>query len=297
MKIYDCFTFFNELDLLEIRLNELHDVVDYFVLVEATFTFQNKPKPLYYEENKQRFSTFSSKIIHIVVQNQPDTLLENESLSWTLEKYQRHCIERGLKDSDASDIIMISDIDEIPKREKVIEAVGLLNKYDAILFMQDYFLYYLNMKEKRKEKMLDKFKYFTLSYFGFKKYFTKSISYLGWPGTVMISKSKFENAQATREIWKLNTNFHTKSIRIKPLLKGGWHFSFLGGTEAIIRKLESFAHTEFNTEEFKNPERIEKLLLSNKTILDSGASLEKVNESTLPEYVIRNKDTFAKLFI
>ena len=67
MKVYDCFTFFNEIDLLEIRLNELNDVVDYFVIVEGTQTFQNKPKPSYYLENKKRFKDFESKIIRVEI--------------------------------------------------------------------------------------------------------------------------------------------------------------------------------------------------------------------------------------
>jgi beta-1,4-mannosyl-glycoprotein beta-1,4-N-acetylglucosaminyltransferase len=69
--IFDCFIFFNEFELLEIRLNELNDVVDKFVLVEATKTHQGKDKPLYFEENKKRFSDFSNKMIHIAVSDYP----------------------------------------------------------------------------------------------------------------------------------------------------------------------------------------------------------------------------------
>ena len=72
MKIYDCFNFFNELDLLEIRLNTLKDSVDYFVIVESNVTHSGQFKPLYYEENKERFKSFEDKIIHYVVMNTPN---------------------------------------------------------------------------------------------------------------------------------------------------------------------------------------------------------------------------------
>lgn len=295
--IYDCFTFFNELDLLEIRLNELNEVVDYFVLVEATYTHQNKPKPLYFEDNKERFKAFSHKIIHVKIDEKPDRFIDNENLFWSLEKYQRMGISLGLTQSNESDIIMISDIDEIPKREKVIEATNHLKSNDAVLFMLDYYLYFINTIEKTNHNIFTKYRYFVLSYLGYRKYFTKSINFLGWPGTVMIQKNKFENAQITREIWKSNTNYASKNISVKPILKSGWHFSFLGGTDAIIKKLESFAHNEFNTNEFKDPIRIEKLLLSNKTILENNSTIVKVNDNELPKYVVENKTKFQKLFL
>jgi beta-1,4-mannosyl-glycoprotein beta-1,4-N-acetylglucosaminyltransferase len=67
MKIIDCFTFYNELKLLEYRLNILYNIVDYFIIVEANQTHQGKSKKLYYNENKNRFEKFQDKIIHIVV--------------------------------------------------------------------------------------------------------------------------------------------------------------------------------------------------------------------------------------
>ena len=103
------FLFFNELDLLEIRLNVLNDVVDKFVLVESTQTFNAQPKPLYFEENKERFAKFSDKIIHIVC----DEDFTNEPNPWVIEHKQRLHIARGWKDCQDDDVIMISDADEI----------------------------------------------------------------------------------------------------------------------------------------------------------------------------------------
>jgi len=92
--VYDCFTFFNELDLLELRLHELSHVVDHFVLVEATHTHSNQPKLLYFEENKDRFREFLPKIIHIVVDDSP----QNPEDRWAWDSFQRDAIMRGIKD-------------------------------------------------------------------------------------------------------------------------------------------------------------------------------------------------------
>ena len=92
--IYDCFTFFNELDMLEIRLNVLKDVVDRFVLVEATRTFTNHGKELVYQKNKYRFENFEDRIIHIVVDDFPEY-----KTPWHYESHQRNAILRGLKDA------------------------------------------------------------------------------------------------------------------------------------------------------------------------------------------------------
>src|SRR5271156_187621 len=108
--IYDCFTFFNELELLELRLNELAGVVVKFVLVEATKTFSNKPKPLHFQENRARFAAFENKIIHVVVEDAPDT-----SDAWVIERFQRNAIERGLRGCKPDDWVLVSDLDEIPR--------------------------------------------------------------------------------------------------------------------------------------------------------------------------------------
>lgn len=134
-KIYDCFTFFNELDILEIRLNELDPIVDKFVLVEATKTHTNLDKPLYFKDNKERFSKFLDKIIHVVVDDMP------EGDTWTRERFQRDCIARGLTDCVDGDIIMISDADEIPRMETVRD---YRVEHGPKQFLQQLYYYSLN---------------------------------------------------------------------------------------------------------------------------------------------------------
>src|SRR4030042_3846553 len=108
-RVYDCFTFFNELELLKLCLKEWDQHVDNFVLVEATKTHQNDPKPLYFQENKGRFKNFQEKIIHLIVDDLPGT-----ADPWVNEKFQRNSIMRALADCRWYDIILVSDADEIP---------------------------------------------------------------------------------------------------------------------------------------------------------------------------------------
>ena len=118
-KIYDCFIFSNELDLLEIRLRILNPYVDYFVIVEADKTHRGKRKPLYFQKNKKRFKKWGDKIIHIVVKDMPKVGMSygknwkiNSILKggpWKLESYQKKQIIRGLKNCNKEDIIMDYD--------------------------------------------------------------------------------------------------------------------------------------------------------------------------------------------
>lgn len=135
--IYDCFMFFNELDILEVRLNELYDTVDKFILVEADKTFTNQDKPLWFEQNKERFSKFADKIEHIIIDSYPEF-----DSAWTFENYQRDVIIKTLKDRcNDDDIVIISDLDEIPRAD-------LIRKYkdtDGIkVFEQKLYTFYFN---------------------------------------------------------------------------------------------------------------------------------------------------------
>ena len=114
MKIYDCFTFYNELDLLDLHLEELYDHVDYFVIVESTKTFQNNDKSLFLKLNWNRYIKYHDKIIHVVVDDSPGS-----ANAWDNETFQRNAIMRGLTNAADEDIIIIGDVDEIIRAEVV----------------------------------------------------------------------------------------------------------------------------------------------------------------------------------
>lgn len=205
-RIYDCFTFFNELHLLELRLNELNDVVDKFVLVEGERTWQNKDKELYFEKNKHIFDNFADKIIHVVV---PAT--ESQDNSWSNESHAFNCIARGLESASDDDLIMISAVDEIPKPARIRELHHSLDT--GVHFLQQ--LYYLYFNTKFGEASTD------------------------WPGTYM---SPYKLLKAQGCIYDAAIRSRNK---IPFVADGGWHFSYTGGPEYIFSKLQSFAHTEW----------------------------------------------------
>ena len=139
-RLFDCFTFFNELDLLEIRLETLDSVVDFFVIAEAPITYRADPKPLYFELNKQRFAKFLPKIRHIIVDDLPTE--KGFDQNWQRETLQRAALERGLADARDEDIIMLSDLDEIPTPAKIKEAI---NWHDTLrVFHMRFFSYFAN---------------------------------------------------------------------------------------------------------------------------------------------------------
>jgi hypothetical protein len=136
MAIYDTFIFFNELDLLEIRMRELDAVVDHFVIVEATENFAGGKKPLYFADHRQSYRDFEKKIIHIVIDDLPET-----QDAWTRERFQRNAIVRGLGSAKTDDIVMISDADEIPRCTAVRQMAA---SGEPAMFHQQFYYYWLN---------------------------------------------------------------------------------------------------------------------------------------------------------
>jgi beta-1,4-mannosyl-glycoprotein beta-1,4-N-acetylglucosaminyltransferase len=120
--IYDCFTFFNELDLLEFRLKLLDGIVDKFVIAEANLTHSGMPKPYIFESNKLRYEKWKEKIIYIKVELSTAGLIFNENEakynpqngSWVLENRQREALTSVITVANDNDMIMVGDLDEIP---------------------------------------------------------------------------------------------------------------------------------------------------------------------------------------
>ena len=123
MRVFDCFPLFNEIDLLELRLNELWDVVDVFVIVEAKKTFTGKRKPMCLPDNEERLAKYIHKIRYVVVEDFPDGMS-----NWGKEEYQRNAIKKGLSDVLPDDILIFSDLDEIPRAMVVKSIVDARHK-------------------------------------------------------------------------------------------------------------------------------------------------------------------------
>lgn len=144
MKKIDCFKFFNELELLHLRLMEYYDYVDHFVLVEATKSHTGKPKPLFYNDNKSKFQQYQDKIVHVIVDDLPDYSVND---IWKAENFQRNSIMRGLiKVARPSDFVFVSDCDEFWDVDTAKKYIG---QNRPITFKQDLFYYYVNCKQKQ----------------------------------------------------------------------------------------------------------------------------------------------------
>jgi|688.fasta_scaffold276978_2 hypothetical protein len=239
--IYDCFTFFNELDILELRLELLFDKVDWFVIVESTKTHSFEDKELYYQSNSFRFKKYSDKIIHIVVSDFPE--IRN---SWTLENYQRNQILTALQNCNPDDIILISDVDEIPNPE-IITTYPFGNKVYCLV--QDQYFFYFNYRD------------------------VKHLYWIG--GTKVLKYSLIKNNILNEDKVRyndvsfpayLNDGITATKIRLYDgsqfIYNGGWHFSYLGGVDAIVKKVKAFAHQELNNAQFLDINRINECLAS-----------------------------------
>lgn len=284
IKIYDAFMFFNELDLLEIRLNILDEYVDYFILVEATETFSGQPKILYFEENKNRFKKWEHKIIHYVIKDTPkdeedlrdrllmNTLnrLEKQTIEYTLssntvgmntntwlkEFYQKESIKKALVGLNDNDICYVSDLDEIWNPELVID----YTKDDIFKPRQIAYVYYLNNRSDEHWR--------------------------GWTGT-MITKYKNIKDSCLCDLLK---NGSSKQIGLK---NGGWHFTFQGGVEGAKKKIKMYNHLAYNNEE--TLPNLEKRVTLNQDYKGRDTRLYK-DEKKLPKYLLDNKEKYIKLF-
>lgn len=238
MKIYDCFTFFNEFELLEWRLKLLYDVVDCFVIVEMNRTFQNHTKPFNYEENQARFLKYQDKIRYIKVTDDIDC-----QDNWTLEIFQRNCIMRGLTNCAPDDIIMIGDIDEFvdPRvmqqlRDNqvavhtyqcfgpVAERSGLrgisrngrcfFNTIADFSHRNDIHAFLDHQALVCEQRMFE--------------FFVNYECQSHWCGTILLRYCNLKEPQQLRR--KRNQ---------LPMILNGWHFSSMGGIQAIKKKFRA----------------------------------------------------------
>jgi len=289
MKIYDCFMYFDEDLILDLRLNILDKYVDYFVIVESIFTHKGDKRNLNFNINK--FKKFKNKIIYLVYDqkllkikkiNPNDTeyikscrLIENANLR---ENGQRNFIKEALNNANNEDMILVSDVDEIPNLEKIN-----FNKKNSkiILFNQDMFYYKFNLK----------------------------LPNLVWTGTKACRKKNLETPQWLRNVkdrkypfYRIDTYFSkTKYINCEIINNGGWHFTNIKTAEQIKFKLESYLHhidfdqkplsTSEISEIIKNKTAIYNLSVDQKGNKLGGNKLEKYPIQKLPKYL---QDNFEK---
>lgn len=292
MKIFDTFLFFNELDLLEIRLNILDPYVDYFVITEAAVTFSGKPKPLYYQENKSRYKDFEKKIIYNRIDYTPNDFsdwippnqyftdrnisfphkhgglpLKRLNVSCQREVYQRDSIIIPLlKIATDNDIILSSDLDEIPNPKMLLNIDAFVKDNSLYHVNQRWYIYYLNVFCDRE-----------------------------WFGTRACRFSYLRNSSVDL------IRYHTedrKQQRGEIVENGGWHFSFLGGAKRVKEKLDALASRRSSYLIFflnlLVRERIKKNIEKNKDISLRGRKfVTKKMDSSFPKFILENQDRYS----
>lgn len=248
--IYDCFIFFNELELLEVRLNELDSVVDKFVLVEMNQTFQGKKKPFIFNENKHLFQRFLDKIIYIGISDPPNT-----SSVWAREYFQRDQIKRGLTACSDEDIILFSDVDEIPHHDTINKIIESLKKHSLVRCNLRMFRYFMNME-----------------------------SFMWDHGPIAAKYKDLKNQKISAIRRTSHDRSLNRALRFFDIPNTGWHFTSMGGLEMHKIKLESYSHTERNNDHWKSQEFIDKHL-------KDECRLVEIDDS-FPAFMIDNLDKY-----
>jgi len=276
-KLYDCFTYFNEDQLLKLRFETLWDKVDYFVICEATRTHTGKEKPINFKLDL--FDKYKSKIRYLLI----DTYPFETNDPWVYENYQRNYLINGLFDAIDDDWIMVSDLDEIPNPDSIQSFNPDI--YLSGSFHQHAFLYYLNNRVMRGS------------------------SPFVW------TLPKITTFRALRDIYKCPEevrNYRGKGFLrgIKKYLikqknqaipNGGWHFTWMGGVERILLKMDSMAHQELNNPKYRDPEVIEEKIRRGGDIFGeslSGGDYELLQlDKSLPRYLIEHPEEFSNLIL
>jgi hypothetical protein len=279
MAIWDCFTFFNELDILELRLNELDPHVDRFVLVEAAKTFSNEPKPLHFAENRERFARFLPKIVHVVVDDLPD-----QGDAWDREAFQRDAMVRGLAEAAPDDVIMISDVDEIPYPEHVSRLTPEAMRGNIWFIECDYYEYKLNLSVPGKWVGLCAVRAIQKKYLpgvqDFRGFRARQSRNLPMPVNQAINIAK--------NVFRVGRPLTHRLIQ-----HGGWHFTFVNTPEKIQYKIRSYAHQERNTPEFNNLQNIQRMIDNGQSIC--GRPLQPVGLDQMPAAVRADPGRWAAL--
>jgi beta-1,4-mannosyl-glycoprotein beta-1,4-N-acetylglucosaminyltransferase len=284
MTVFDSCIFFNELELLEMRLNILNDVVDYFVLTESPFTVSGNEKPLYYQENKDMFGKFNDKIVHNITEQIPndysDFLVKkpyytnyNEYSSAACDKvinipirFQRAVFNRdnsiqGILKAGAKpdDIILTSDADEIANPLVIEQIHDWFNPDNHYIMLCKAFYYKLNTLFEND-----------------------------WQGTRISTLKKLEETSIDM--------FRQPDMNAKAHLveQGGWHWSFFGDIKSMRQKLNAYEHQENNTEQ--NQSQLEERISNNKDPFGRSQfdqTAIQIDDS-FPEYIQNNKDKYSQ---
>lgn len=246
--IYDGFTFFNELELLELRLETMWEYVDRFIIVESRKTFTNQDKELYFEGNKDSFAKYMDKIEHVVIDEFP---IDCKG-AWDCEHYQRDAIYRGVKNANPGDILIVSDLDEIVSPYGVGQIRSILRQNPEKILRLEllHAWYFLNYVDQQK-------------------------FFLAAPVAYTIGEAEKKHQKCLGEYpldarGRITPQTARSWNDCTKVQCAGWHFSYMGGIERIKKKVQAFSHQEYNTDEWLDTQRIINTIKSGQDLFDRG---------------------------
>jgi hypothetical protein len=261
-RVFDCCLFNGEVDVLRIRLHELDRVVNTFVIVESNKTFSGKARKIAFNPCDPRISEFASKVRHLVVTDMPET-----TDPWTRERWQRNAVLRGVPDAAATDLLVLSDVDEIPRSTVVAQmATDHENEVFGVRLAFSYF--YVNYRNVEGPQ-----------------------SALTW--TVAATRRELDRVSPD----ELRYFVREGRVHSKIIDEGGWHFSYLMDKEGIRQKIAAFSHQEFNNVEFLDKLDVLSMVRERRDLFNRpGFRWEVVSDPSLPEWLLSNRRRLNHLF-
>ena len=263
--IYDCFSYWDEDLLLELRLNILEKYIDFFVIVEGNKTWQNNPKNLRFNINN--FTKFKNKIIYIPVTDMPDGIDP-----YLRENFQRNAIMRGLVEANDDDHIIISDLDEIPNPDqlKIFQS-----KMRYAVFKQNHFYYKFNLQSEKQPF---------------------------WHGSRICVKKYLKSPQWLRNLkFKKRPFWRLDKLRLNNIINnGGWHFCNLKKPEQLLYKYKNLCETndpvnfkEKIDEKYLSLESINRMVKAKRDIIGRDHNYKKIEiDDSFPNYLLNNLDNY-----
>ena len=273
--IFDCIPFFNELDILKLRMQIMAPYVDFFVIEEASVTFSGEPKRMIFAENRQLFAEFDDKIRYVAVEDSPmEGVTTHER-----DKYQKNQLIRAMSDCKPEDIIIFSDVDEIPKPETLVNVIDHFEAGKIYHLAQRMFYCFLNMEEISGNLLSITGEF-------------PNVEKRQWLGTKICSFADIpkEGIVYLREVSPTDK----RSVRVS---EGGWHFGYMGGdgerdvAKRIGEKVQAAAHSEYNSKRYLN-EAVDRLLCG-EDIFDRDARFVRVQiDESFPDYLRAHREEY-----
>ena len=277
--VYDCIPFFNELDILNLRLHILDPYVDKFIIEEATVTFSGEAKELCFEKNKEMFQEFLPKIEYIVVDNSPV-----DTTTHLRDKFQKNALEKGLVNAGDDDMIILSDVDEIPNPKVIQELKEHFDPNKVYHLAQRMFYCFINMEEVSGNLLS-----ITGEFLGVERKM--------WLGTKIFAKRSIpqDGIIQLREASVTAPN----AVRIP---NGGWHFGYMGSlheanvSKRIGEKVVAAAHQEYNTQDILAEAKYR--LMLGEDMFGRNARFERVEvDESYPEYLLQHREDYEYLIM